>query len=164
MRWKGAWTIKWCLILKHSGLRSLSLTPDFTSASIPEFESRNRSSFHDPPLLWPASPASLFCPYFFFSSEPTMPTSEPPPINVHLLGANAATGDIPLKLSTSPSFVSTDDERLTVRPRLTPLLSLINHCSLQSKPFITRVTANPSLYVRPRVTVFVGAQLISLWL
>lgn len=42
-----------------------------------------------------------------------MPTPELPPINVHLPGADAAMGNTPLKSSTSPSFLATDDEQLT---------------------------------------------------
>lgn len=53
----------------HSGLRNLSLTPDFTSASIPEFESGNSfSSSAISPSLTPLCPDLFTFVSLFLSS------------------------------------------------------------------------------------------------
>ena len=111
-------------------------------------------------------PSHLASPSFYFSFffELAMPASscELPPISVNLPRTNAVMGDIPLESSTSPSSLAADDEQLTVRPCLATFHSLANIFSLQSKPFITLTTENPSLCVLFVVTASVDARFTSL--
>ena len=71
-------------------------------------------------------------------------SSEHPPINVHLPGANSVMSDIPVELSTSPSSLVLDDEQLMVRPHLTAFQPFANLYPPQSEPFIILMTANQS--------------------
>ena len=114
----------------------------------PRFEgspSANSRSFTPPPLRLP----SFSCPSFPFESTMSTSSCATPSVNVHLPGANAAINDIPVGSSTSPSLLTLDDERLTVRPRFTALHPFAYPYPLESEPLVILMMADRSPCVLP---------------
>ena len=112
--------------------RRIAFDPQLPRVTEPKFHPR----FLPPPRLLtskaaigslPRRPPPSFTPlplrpplllFFYLSFQSTMPASthEIPAINLYIPGASAATSDIPVELSTSPSSLDVDHEQLTVCP------------------------------------------------